>query len=342
MAKRISVISLLLLLTVRGFSQTGGDNVYEFLNLTQSGLVSSLGGTNVSLTGSSLNLAWTNPALLSRSMSGNVALNFTNYLAGVNYGMALYSHSSGKSAVIAGGVSYLNYGSFTEADETGAITGSFSASESSLALIYALRLDSLFTVGVNFKPVISQLERYNSFGFAFDLGASWHNPGNFLSAGLAVRNLGLQLTSYAGEPKGGLPLEVIAGFSARLRHAPFRFSLTLRHLELFDLTHDYDGTGGESKSGIKDVTENILRHVVTGVEIIPHRNLWLSVGYNHQRRSELQSDIKASGTGFSWGFGINASVMRIEFGRASYHLAGASNNISVIFMPDRMFKKQQL
>lgn len=342
MAKRISVISLLLLLTARGLSQTGGDNVYEFLNLPQSGLVSSLGGTNVSLTGSSLNLAWTNPALLSRSMSGDVALNFTNYLAGVNYGMALYSHSTGKSAVIAGGVSYLNYGSFTEADETGAITGSFSASETSLTLIYALRLDSQFSVGVNFKPVISQLERYNSFGFAFDLGASWHNPGNFLSAGLAVRNLGLQLTSYAGEPNAGLPLEVIAGFSARLRHAPFRFSLTLRHLELLDLTHDYNGSGGENKSGIKDITENLLRHVVTGVEIIPHRNLWLSIGYNHQRRSELQSDIKASGSGFSWGFGINASVMRIEFGRASYHLAGASNNISVIFSPDMMFKKQQL
>ncbi|HAX94418.1 MAG TPA: hypothetical protein DCY25_10830 [Bacteroidales bacterium] len=342
MAKRISVISLLLLLTARGFSQTGGDNVYEFLNLTQSGLVSSLGGTNVSLAESSLNLAWTNPALLSRTMSGNVALNFTNYLAGVNYGMALYSHASGKSAVVAGGVSYLNYGSFDEADETGAITGSFSASESSLALIYALRLDSQFSVGVNFKPVISQLERYNSIGFAFDLGASWHNPGNFLSAGFAVRNLGLQLTSYAGESKAGLPLEVIAGFSARLRHAPFRFSLTLRHLELFDLTHNYDGSGGENRSGMKDITENILRHVVTGVEIIPHRNLWLTVGYNHQRRSELQSDLKASGTGFSWGFGINASVMRIEFGRASYHLAGASNNISVIFMPDRMFKKQQL
>ncbi len=31
------------------FSQTGGDNVYEFLNLTHSGLVSSLGGSNVSL-----------------------------------------------------------------------------------------------------------------------------------------------------------------------------------------------------------------------------------------------------------------------------------------------------
>ena len=341
MAKRISVISLLLLLTVGGFSQTGGDNVYEFLNLTQSGLVSSLGGTNVSLSGSSLSLAWTNPALLSVSMSGNAALNFTNYPGGVNYGMALYSHSSGKSAVIAGGVSYLNYGSFTEADETGAITGSFNASESSLALIYALELDSLFSAGVSFKPVISQLERYNSFGFALDLGASWHNPGNFLSAGLAVRNLGLQLKSYAGESNGSLPLEVIAGFSARLRHAPFRFSLTVRHLERFNLTHNYAGSGGESESGLKDITENILRHVVTGVEIIPHRNLWLSVGYNHQRRSELQSDIRASGTGFSWGFGINSSVIRIEFGRASYHLAGASNNISMIFTPDRIFRKQQ-
>jgi hypothetical protein len=144
MAKPICVISLLLLLAARGYSQTGGDNVYEFLNLTQSGLESSLGGSNVSLTGSSLSLAWTNPALLSRSMSGNAALNFTNYLAGVNYGMALYSHTSGKSAAIGGGVSYLNYGSFTEADETGAITGSFSASELSLALMYSFHPDSMF------------------------------------------------------------------------------------------------------------------------------------------------------------------------------------------------------
>jgi hypothetical protein len=341
MAKLICIISLLLLLGAGGISQTGGDNVYEFLNLTQSGLESSLGGSNVSLTGSSVSLAWTNPALLSRSMSGNTALNFTNYLAGVNYGMALYSHTSGKSASIAGGISYLNYGSFTEADETGVITGAFSASEISLGLIYSFHPDSMFSAGISFKPVISQLERYNSIGFAFDLGASWHDPENFLSAGLAIRNLGLQLTSYAGEPKASLPLEVVAGFSARLRHAPFRFSLTLRHLEKFDLTHNYNTVDGNNEQDIKDITQNILRHVVTGVELIPHRNFWLSIGYNHQRRSELQSDLKSSGTGFSWGFGINASVARIEFGRASYHLAGASNNISAIIVPGKMFKKQQ-
>lgn len=342
MARLICIILLLMLLAAGGISQTGGDNVYEFLNLTQSGLESSLGGSNVSLTERSVSLAWTNPALLSRSMSGNAALNFTNYLAGVNYGMALYAHTCGKSDAIGGGISYLNYGSFTEADETGVITGSFSASEISLALLYSFHPDSMFSAGISFKPVISQLERYSSVGFAFDLGASWHDPGNFLSAGLAIRNLGLQLTSYAGEPRSGLPVEVLAGFSARLRHAPFRFSLTLRHLEKFDLTYDYNTTDGSNDPDIKDITQNLLRHIVTGVEIIPHRNFWLSLGYNHQRRSELQSDLKSSGTGFSWGFGINASVARIEFGRASYHLAGASNNISLIIVPGKMFKKQQL
>ena len=341
MAKWIRVISLFLLPAVGGIAQTGGDNVYEFLNLTQSGLESSLGGSNVSLAGSSLSLAWTNPALLSRSMSGNVALNFTNYLAGVNYGMALYSRTSGKSAAIGGGVSYLNYGSFTEADETGVITGSFSASEIALALMYSFHPDSMFSAGINFKPLVSQLEKYNSFGLAFDLGASWHNRDNYLSAGLAIRNLGIQLSSYAGEPKSSLPLEIIAGFSARLRHAPFRFSLTMRHLEKFKLTHHYN-TDEYNKQNIGDIGENILRHAVAGVEIIPHKNFWLSFGYNHQRRSELKSDIKSSGTGFSWGFGINSTVARIEFGRASYHLASASNNISVILVPGKMFNRKQL
>lgn len=112
----------------------------------------------------------------------------------------------------------------------------------------------------------------------------------------------------------------------------------MRHLEKFKLTHHY--TTDEYNK--QNIGENILRHVVAGVEIIPHKNFWLSFGYNHQRRSELQSDIKSSGTGLAWGFGINSTVARIEFGRASYHLASASNNISVILVPGKMFNRKQL
>ena len=120
----------------------------------------------------------------------------------------------------------------------------------------------------------------------------------------------------------------MAGFSARLRHAPFRFSLTLRHLEKFDLTYEYSESGGKQSRPASEFFENIMRHVIAGIEIIPHKNFYLSMGYNHQRRSELKTESKVSGTGFSWGFGINASILNIEFGRASYHLAGSSNHVS--------------
>jgi hypothetical protein len=53
-----TIYSILFCLTITTISaQTGGDNVYEFLNLTHSGLVSSLGGMNVSLRSGDINLA---------------------------------------------------------------------------------------------------------------------------------------------------------------------------------------------------------------------------------------------------------------------------------------------
>jgi hypothetical protein len=336
-----NIIIFLTILTTGSFSQTGGDNVYEFLNLTHSGLIASLGGTNVSLTDKNLNLAYHNPALLGSGMDKSLALNYVNYLAGINYGLALYSVSVPGTGNFAGGITYLNYGSFTAADPSGNITGSFSASEYAFSIIYSREIDSMFTGGINFKPVISHLENYTSLGFAFDIGASWHNAGNLLSAGLVLRNIGYEVTTYAAESRGRLPFEIQAGGSIRLAHAPFRFSLTLRHLEKFDLTYRYTGSsqGGNTNQSGSGFLENMLRHIIVGTEIIPHKNFYLSLGYNYQRRRELQTEAKVSGVGFSWGFGFNSSLVSLEFGRASYHLAGSSNHISLIIRPDLLYKR---
>ena len=126
------------------FSQTGGDNIYEFLNLTHSGLVSSLGGTNVSLQGNNLNLAYHNPALLNSGMNKSLALNYVNYFAGINYGLAMYSRSYPGTGNFAAGLTYLNYGTFTETDASGIITGNFSAAEYAFSMIYSREIDSSF------------------------------------------------------------------------------------------------------------------------------------------------------------------------------------------------------
>ncbi len=82
-----------------------------------------------------------------------------------------------------------------------------------------------------------------------------------------------------------------------------------------------------------------MRHIILGVELIPHKNFYLSAGYNYQRRRELELESDPSTVGFSWGFGINTSFMNIEFGRATYHLAGSSTNVSLILRPDLFYKK---
>ncbi len=321
-------------------AQTGGDNVYEFLNLTHSGLVSSLGGSNVSLHVPDLNLAYHNPSLLNPGMDKSLALNYVNYFAGINYGLAMYSRSYPGVGSFAAGITYLNYGSFTGADPSGNITGTFSASEYAMSFIWAREIDSLFSVGINFKPVLSHLEKYTSFGFAFDIGASWHNRPDLFSAGLVIRNAGLQLTSYAGEPKQKLPFEIQAGVSKRLAHAPLRFSLTLNHLEKFDLTFAYNDTTSSGRDLVSSgFLENTMRHAVFGVELIPHKNFYVSAGYNYQRRRELQIESNVSTAGFSWGFGINTSILSIEYGRATYHLAGSSNHISFILKPGLLYNR---
>jgi hypothetical protein len=343
MGKKIILFILLIVPVMASNAQTGGDNVYEFLNLTHSGLVSSVGGSNVSLNTDNLNLAYHNPALLNSNMNKNVVLNYVNYFAGVNYGLAMYSQSFEKTGSFAAGITYLNYGSFTEADPSGVITGSFTASEYAFSMIYSREIDTLFSAGINFKPVLSHLEKYTSFGFAFDIGAGYHNRSGLFSAGLVIRNAGLQVTKYAGEERQKLPFEIQAGFSQKLAHAPFRFSLTLKHLEKYDLTYQYnnDDTSSVTKDFLEssEFLENMMRHVVVGVELIPHKNFYLSTGFNYQRRQELQVESKISTVGFSWGFGITTSYLNIEFGRATYHLAGSSSHISLILKTDRIYSR---
>lgn len=343
MRKKQAIILFLSIGITSAYSQTGGDNIYEFLNLSHSGLVSGLGGTNVSLQGNNLNLAYHNPSLLNKSMNNSVALNYVNYITDINFGLAMYSRSVAGIGNFAGGVTYLNYGAFDEADPSGTITGSFTAAEYAFSMIYSREIDSLFSIGVNLKPVLSHLERYTSFGLALDIGASYHNRSNLFTAGLVIRNIGYQITTYAGEPHQHLPFEIQAGLSQRLAHAPFRFSLTLKHLEKFDLTHQYNepATTDNSTNTSSDLSENLLRHAIMGVELIPHKNFWFCAGYNYQRRKELQVEPNVSTVGLSWGFGINTTLMDIEFGRATYHLAGSSTHLSLILRPDYIYKRNR-
>ena len=338
-------IAIIIMISVTGItrlsSQVGGDNTYEFLNLSTSALITALGGINVSLPVDDPSISLYNPALLYGSPKNNFTLNYVNYFAGINYGSATWSGEHEKAGKFAVGIVYLNYGNFEEADQSGNITGEFRASEYAMNLTWNLHIDTLFNAGINFKPVLSQLEGYTSFGIAFDLGMTYTSLNGIINAGLVVSNIGLQLTRYT-EKKERLPTSITAGITASPQHAPFRISVTAHHLTRYDLTHSYTDVDSEQESnssGIAAFGENIMRHIVIGAEFIPSPNFFISAGFNYQRRKELAVDYRSSTVGFSTGFGLRLAAFDLTYSRSRFHLAGAVNNISLMVKPGAFIKR---
>ncbi|HEC41739.1 MAG TPA: type IX secretion system protein PorQ [Bacteroides sp.] len=334
-----STLFLLLVLANPAMGQLGGNSTYAFLNLTHSARIAALGGKIVSIPDNDLNLSFHNPSALHEGMSNQLILNYVNYFSDINFGYVSYARSYEGIGNFAAGLNYINYGTFIAADHLGNVTGEFRAAEYALNLIYSRALDSLFTVGVNVKPVYSVLETYHSFGLLADLGVTYTNRDKLFSAGLVLRNAGFQVKPYHSGHREPVPFEILLGFSQKLRHAPFRFSIVAHNLQKLDLTYDDPSQGAEDFDPIsgepipenkwEKLADNTMRHLIFGVEFIPLENFYLRAGYNYQRRQELKISSRTAMVGFSWGFGIRISKFHLNYGRASYHLAGASNHFSI-------------
>jgi hypothetical protein len=184
-----------------------------------------------------------------------------------------------------------------------------------------------------------------------DAGLHYNNDKHLLQGGLVIRNAGLQITSYTGEYSEKVRPEILLGITKKLPYAPFRFSLTYRHLEKWDLTYDLPEENGVWQNAFDTVpakTKNLeifgdklLRHLVIGTELLLTQNFYISMGYNYQRRQELKISTRPSMVGLSWGLGIRIAKFNISYGRASYHLAGATNHFSITTNLNRFYKKAE-
>lgn len=335
--KRLLFPAFLIICMLNGFSQTGGRHAYEFLNLVSSPRVAALGGKYISYADNDLTLVYHNPSLLNSLMDNHLSLSYVNYYAGVKYGNITYANKLKKKRNFAIGMQYINYGKFTRAEENGVISGTFTAAEYALNLAVSQPLDSSWTLGADARPVYSVYEAYQSFGLSTDFGITYKNPHKLFTLALVVRNLGTQIKTY--HTYESLPFEIQLGFTQKLRYAPFRFSITAQHLQMPDMTSpelvdenkglsSFDETGKEKRK-FEKISDNLMRHLIFGVEFIPANNFYIRAGYNYQRRQEMKLESKAATTGLSWGFGLSISRFQISFARATYHVAGSTTHIAV-------------
>lgn len=323
-------------------AQSGGNNTYDFLTITNSARVASLGGQQVSIADNDLNMVFHNPSLLTPEMDKHLVLNYINYFAGTNFGYVGYAIQPEKSNyTLAAGIHYLNYGSFTRADESGNIIGTFDAADYALNLYGSVPLiDSILRIGVNVKPVYSDYESYTSLGLALDAGITYSNSEKLFTAALVIKNAGAQITRYSSSSGyEALPFEIQLGITKQLQHAPFRFSVLGQQLQKPNLYYESEedeenntnaSTGDEDEiDNLTLFAENFMRHIILGIEFIPSKNFYINLGYNYKRRQELRVDNDPGMVGFSYGFGLKVKRFHISYGRSRYHYSGASNHFSV-------------
>jgi len=342
------LILVLLIISPHLFSQIGGTNTYEFINLPTSPRVSALGGKVISLNEDELNLTYYNPSLLTDEMERQIALNYIDYFIDINYGYAGFAPRKFNIGNVAGGIHYVNYGKFIQADYTGEIEGEFRASEYCFNLTWSKSIDSMFSYGLNIKPILSMLESYTSIGIALDIGIRYFNKATQFSSAIVIRNIGTQIKPYTKKNYEPIPFEIQAGITKKLAHAPFRFTFTFHHLEILDLTYEipenteisyYGPIVEEEKKEYEIIGDKVLRHIIIGNEFILSKNFYVGLGYNFQRAKELSVSTKTSSVGLSWGFGMKISKFQISFARAKYHLAGSVNNFSITTNLNEFYKK---
>ena len=330
MLKKI-VTPFCLLITVLANAQVGGEATYQFLNLISSPRQAALGGKVLTNVDYDVTQGLYNPATINADMDKQLALNYTSYLGGISYGTAAYAYTlDRRTQTFHGGITYINYGSFDGYDEAGISTGTFTGNEAALSLGYATQLGySDFYFGANLKLITSKLEQYSSFGAAVDLGLLYINEDIDFHAAVAIRNLGSQITTYAGlnEP---LPFEIDFGMSQTLEHVPIRWHITLENLQDWPIarpnpartTSDLSGNQTDEKIGFMG---QVIRHTILGAELFPEGGFNIRLGYNFRRSEELRIVDQRNFSGLSAGISIKMNKMRFSYTHAKYTSAANSN-----------------
>jgi hypothetical protein len=158
-----------------------------------------------------------------------------------------------------------------------------------------------------------------------------------LAVSLAFRNIGSVLKKEIINDYEKMPFEMDLAFYHRLKHAPFAFSLVLANLQRWNLSGvDVNEettdpiTGDVTKPNkLSTFADNAMRHVIPAIEFLPFRNFVFRLSYNYQRRKELLTDTRPGFVGFSWGVGAKIYKFQVDYTRATYHLAGAPNYITI-------------
>jgi hypothetical protein len=319
--------------------QVGGEQIYQFLNLSSSARQVALGGEVLTLLDDVNQPIW-NPSVINEDLDNKLSVNYTSYLAGINIGSLSYSKLiTRRFGVIHGSIKYLDYGTLIGSDEQGNETGDFGASDIAVSIGYAFNIPKTnFFIGSNVRFINATISNFSSIGISTDIALLYNNPYKSFTITLVARNIGTQIQTFNGE-KEQTPFKLALGGSYLLEHVPLKWYATIDNIQKWNIsvanpserTTDLEGNVSEANINF---LKNTFRHFIIGAELFPKRKINLRLGYNFRRAAELKLQEVRTFGGFSFGFGIKMKKVKLNYAYSKYHSAANASTFSLLINLD--------
>ena len=305
---RLPALVLSLALSVPSFA--GTTTVFDFLRTDVGARAAAMAGSFVTMMDDP-NTIFYNTAALGTLQTAKGSAGFFKHLLDINSGSLSYGQAVQDIGTFGVGVIYTNYGSFTQTDEVGNITGSFNASDLAFDVGYSNTLEENLYYGVGAKFIYSSIAGYSSSALAGDFGLLYTIPDSKVTIGASIRNAGGQLSTYLGT-REDLPLDLTVGASVVPKGLPLLLNVSFHKLN-------------ENTDRFWD---RLLPFTVGG-EFTASKSVFLRFGFNNEQRKDLKIGTTTGLEGFSAGIGIIISDYRFDYALSSLGSIGSLHRISI-------------
>ncbi|HDR06327.1 MAG TPA: PorV/PorQ family protein, partial [Candidatus Coatesbacteria bacterium] len=227
-----------------------------------------------------------NPAGLAFRSEAAVNAAFTSWFAETSLGHLAGCLPLGRAGVLSLGATYMHLGGFERRlEDSDEPLGTFDASGLAVEAGYGLELADGLVAGLTAGLVHQRLDTHTATGVGFDAGIQYRFPFDWLTVGLAARNLGPPLSFVSEETP--LPANLVGGVNMSLLGGELQLNL-------------------DAEYHLDDALDRFYAHA--GAEYTVFDTVALRVGYTHGYGSQ-----GGSLAGLSAGVGLQVVGLTFDF-----------------------------
>jgi hypothetical protein len=320
---------------------TAGSQSFSLMSVPFSAQAIAMGGSAISMMGGEIANGLENPCLLDSADRRKTSLHYLRYLAQARGLQAMYVDRLDSNKIqYAIGIKSLGYGELTRYDATGTEQGSFRANDFLFQGVANKKLDSLLTIGIGYKVALSQYDNQKAGAMAWDAAVVYVIPKSRFLLTAVAKNLGFPIAKNTSNLQMSVPFDLQLGLSKQPKNAPFTYSLIYRSVQRWNVQDAFSSssvtidpiTGEEVGKKKWNWGDQLMRHLVTGVDFKMGSALHFYLGYNYGKRVELKTNSPGL-TGISWGTSVLLKRWQINYGGARWHNASTLHTIGIAFLP---------